>query len=204
MPLPQARSGIDGEAVDPVHRPEEIVPRVGRQDLAQLVRAFRNPVDLEPELDREPLPLGPADQVAVLVEVEAAPLQLLGHVPDRLGLAEVVNVLREPELVDAALRGLLQVALDRLQRVFGLVRLVPGSAEVEVVVDPHRAILPLERGMPRTGPLPRMRRSCAGSATPLHSARSESGASSYSSRAARSRCSAARSRRSRSRSPSST
>ena len=44
---------VDGEAVDPVHRAEQVVPWVRPEDRRQLVLTFADVVDLEPELDRQ-------------------------------------------------------------------------------------------------------------------------------------------------------
>ena len=57
-------------------------------------------VDLEPELDREPLPLRLDNRVDVVVEVVDAALGLVRERPQRPGLTEVVDVLGEADLVD--------------------------------------------------------------------------------------------------------
>ena len=59
-------------------------------------------VDLEPELDGQPRTLGLEHGVAVDVEVVDAPLGQVRNVPDLGGLPEVVDVLGEADLVDAA------------------------------------------------------------------------------------------------------
>src|SRR5213078_4196566 len=95
-------------------------------------------VDLEPELHGQTLSLRVDDRVDVEVEVVDATLALVLLDPDLAGLAEVVDVLREADLVDAALGRRLQVRPHSCRRVVDLLRLpdLP-AAEMHVVVDDH-------------------------------------------------------------------
>ena len=52
--IPEARLHVDGLSVDQVDGPEQVVPRVGREDLGELAVAAGEPLELEPELDRSP------------------------------------------------------------------------------------------------------------------------------------------------------
>lgn len=70
-------------------------------------------VDLEPELDGQPEPLGLQDDTDVCVEVERATLDVIRQKPDPAGLPEVVHMLREPDLVDTAEVRCLDEPLDR-------------------------------------------------------------------------------------------
>src|SRR5581483_6144322 len=76
------------------------------------------------------------DGVAVEVEVVDAPVGLVRQVPELPRLPEVVDVLGEADLVDAARRCGLDEALDRLDRVHDP---FVGIAQVHVVVDDHPA-----------------------------------------------------------------
>jgi hypothetical protein len=89
-------------------------------------------VNLEPELDGVAPALGLDDGLHVRFDVVHAALELVRDRPQLAGLLEVVDVLGEPDLVDAALGGSLDVALDGLDRVVD--RLVR-RPEVHVVVD---------------------------------------------------------------------
>ena len=91
-------------------------------------------VDLEAELDRQAALFSVEHGVAVSVEVVDAALRLVRQVPDLEGLPEVVDVLGEADLVDSALGGGLEEALDGFQRVLDLLR---RAAKVHVVVDDH-------------------------------------------------------------------
>ena len=77
-------------------------------------------VDLEPELDGQPLPLGVEDRLDVEVEVVDAALALVVVDPDLCGLAEVVDVLGEADLVHPPRRGRLEVGRKRGRRVVDL------------------------------------------------------------------------------------
>ena len=96
-------------------------------------------VDLQPELHRHPLPLRLEHGIDVRVEVVDAPLGLVLERPDRPGLPEVVDVLGEPDLVDAARGGRLDEPLDRLDRVRDPLLRV---AQMHVVVDDHADAVP--------------------------------------------------------------
>src|SRR5262249_11098202 len=89
---------IDREAVDEVHRAEHVVPRVRLEQLGEPALRAREVVGLEPELDRQPAPLGLENRVDVLVEVVAAAIEHPRDVPEVARLAEVVDVIAEPDL----------------------------------------------------------------------------------------------------------
>src|SRR5581483_894586 len=134
---PDPGLGVDGEPVEPVHRAEQVVPRVRLQDLGELGLPRPDPVDLEPELDRQPLPLRLDDRRDVVVEVVDAALRLVRQRPESPRLPEVVDVLREAELVDAAAAAGLDVALDRGHGVVDRLLVLRRPPRVQVVVDDH-------------------------------------------------------------------
>src|SRR5439155_17177031 len=109
---PHSGLHVDGDRAEPVHGSEQEVPRIRADELRQPVLAIADVVDLEPELHREVATLCLDDGFAVRLEVEDAALVEVGNVPHLERLAEVVDVLREPDLVDAPRRGLLDEALD--------------------------------------------------------------------------------------------
>src|SRR5439155_8880951 len=113
--------------------------RIRADELRQPVLAIADVVDLEPELHREVATLCLDDGFAVRLEVEDAALVEVGNVPQLERLAEVVDVLREPDLVDAPRRGLFDEALDSTG---GECDLAPLVTEVHVVVDDHDAGAP--------------------------------------------------------------
>ena len=126
---------IDSETVDEVDGAEQIVPRIGRENLRRLALAAGNVIDLEPELDRQPPLLRLDDRTDVAVEVVDAALEHRLLVPEVPRLLEVVHVLGEADLVDAAIRGRLDVSLHRRDRV---VDPLVWIAQVHVIVDDHR------------------------------------------------------------------
>ena len=71
------------------------------EQLGESRLALADVVDLEAELHRQPRALRLEHGVAVVVEVVDAALRQVRHVPDLGGLPEVVDVLREADLVDA-------------------------------------------------------------------------------------------------------
>src|SRR5207249_1523165 len=100
---------VDREAVDEVDRAEHVVPRVR---LEQLRDPYLDPgevVDLEPELHREAAALGFENRLDVVVEVVAAALEHPRDLPEVLALAEIVDVVAEPDLVDPGPAGLRDV-----------------------------------------------------------------------------------------------
>src|SRR2546430_457931 len=99
---------VDREAVDEVDRAEQIVPRIGREDVRGLTLAAGEVVDLEPELDREPSLLRIDDRAHIAVEVVDAALEHVLLVSEPAGLHEVVDMLGEADLVDPALGGRLR------------------------------------------------------------------------------------------------
>src|SRR4051812_11277407 len=132
----EARLWGDREPPDVVHGAEPVIPRVGVEQRAHLVLAARHVVDLEPELDRQPALLRRGDRLHVRLDRIHAALELVRHPPQRAGLAEVVDVLGEPDLVDALGGRRLAPALDGVDGVRDRARVV---AEVHVVVDDHPA-----------------------------------------------------------------
>src|SRR6185437_388260 len=129
------RRGVDREAVDPVHRAEQVVPRVRLEERVELVLPPAGIVDLEPELDRQAAALRLHDRVDVGVKVVNAALGLVRQLPERTGLPEVVDVLREADLVHRVLGRGFDERLDRVGRVRDSLLRV---AQVHVVVDDHR------------------------------------------------------------------
>src|SRR6266513_1669223 len=123
---------VDREAVDEVDRAEQIVPRIGREDVRGLTLAAGEVVDLEPELDREPSLLRIDDRAHIAVEVVDAALEHVRLVPEPAGLHEVVDMLGEADLVDPALGGRLDEYLHRFERMLDPLL---GIAKVHVVVD---------------------------------------------------------------------
>src|SRR5581483_2365357 len=134
--LPDSRPGVDGLPVEPVDRPEQVVPRVRLEDLGKAPLPLTDEVDLDPELHRQPSLLGLEHGVAVGVEVVDAALALVRDLPQLARLAEVVDVLGEADLVDSAPAGGLDERLDRGDLVCDLLALV---AKVHVVVDDHES-----------------------------------------------------------------
>src|SRR2546430_10009528 len=114
--LDQAWLLVDREAVDEVDRAEQIVPRIGREDVRGLTLAAGEVVDLEPELDREPSLLRIDDRAHIAVEVVDAALEHVLLVPEPAGLHKVVDMLGEADLVDPALGGRLDEYLHRFER----------------------------------------------------------------------------------------
>src|SRR5262249_30905295 len=132
---PDTRLQVDCQIVEPVHGAEQQVERILRQGGGELVLPWADVVDLEPELDRQPPALGFDQCIDVHVEVVDATLELVRQRPHRPRLLEVVDVLGEPNLVDAAS----DCGLDEaLHPGHGVVDLLIGVAEVHVVVDDHR------------------------------------------------------------------
>ncbi len=132
---------VDREAVDEVHRPEHVVPRVRGEQLGDAGLDPREVVDLEPELHRQAAALRLENGVNVVVEIVVAALQHPGDLPEVLALAEVVDVVAEPDLVDPGPAGLLDVRLSAVGRV-GPKRRVVGPSQVHVVVDEHEEPCP--------------------------------------------------------------
>lgn len=85
---------------------------------------------------RQPAALRLEDGVDVRVEVVGTALQHPGDLPEVLALAEVVDVVAEPDLVDPGPAGLLDVVLSAVGRV-GPKRRVVGPAQMRVVIDDH-------------------------------------------------------------------
>src|SRR5581483_8234777 len=110
--------------------------RVRLEDLGKAPLPLTDEVDLDPELHRQPSLLGLEHGVAVGVEVVDAALALVRDLPQLAGLAEVVDVLGEADLVDSAPAGSLDERLDRGDLVCDLLALV---AKVHVVVDDHES-----------------------------------------------------------------
>src|SRR6476619_1569182 len=133
--LDQTRLLVVWQAVDEVDRPQQVVPRIRRECLGRLSLSPDEVVHLHPELDRQPALLGLDHSTHVPVDVVAAALDHEGLVPELTGLLEVVDVLREADLVDVSFRGGLDEALDRLD---GEVDLTGGVAQVHVVIDDHK------------------------------------------------------------------
>ena len=75
-----------------------------------------NVVDLEAELDGQPALLCPGDRTHVAVEVPSAPIEHVLLIPEVTRLLEVVDVLGEADLVDAANNCRLDESLHRLDR----------------------------------------------------------------------------------------
>src|SRR6266511_2357152 len=115
--IEQAWLAVDTKALDVVHRAEQVIPRIGIEQLACLVLAARHVVDLQ-----------------VRLEVVDATLGLIRHRPEGSCLPEVVDVLGEPDLVDA---GLLRRLYERLDRPRVVRDLLAAVAQVHVVVDDH-------------------------------------------------------------------
>src|SRR5262249_13638971 len=109
-------------------------PGIRREQLREPLLLRPDVVDLERELHGQALPLRLEDRAAVLVEVEVAADGLVRKRPELARLAEVVDVLGEADLVDAALEIARDERLDRGDRVDELLALVP---QVHVVVDDH-------------------------------------------------------------------
>src|SRR2546430_11239882 len=127
---------VDWEAVDEVDRAEQIVPRIGREDVRDLTLAAGEVVHLEPELDREPSLLRIDDRAHIAVEVVDATLEHVLLVPEPAGLHEGVDMLGEADLVDPALGGRLDEYLHRFERMLDPLL---GVAKGHVVVDhPNR------------------------------------------------------------------
>src|SRR6266508_2563705 len=132
--IDEAGFAVDTEALDVVHRTEQVIPRIGLEELAGLVFAARYIVDLQSELHRQPPLAREDDGLHVRLEVVDAALGLIRHRPERPRLPEVVDVLGEPDLVDARLLRRLDERLDRERVVRDLTAAV---AKVHVVVDDH-------------------------------------------------------------------
>src|SRR5690348_683759 len=132
--LDEPRLLVDRKTVDVVHRAEQVVPGVRLEHVRGLALAAGDVVDLEPELDRKPLLFRRGDRAHIAVEVVRAALHHVLLVPEASGLLEVVDVLREADLVDAALCSHLDEPLDGRERVIDPLF---GIAQVHVVVDDH-------------------------------------------------------------------
>src|SRR6266571_2832556 len=125
---------IHAQLTDVVHGAEQVVPRIGRQELACVFLAARHVVHLEPELHRQPTPARGHDRLDVRLDVVHATLRHVRHAPQRPQLLEVVAVLREPDLVHAGSARRLDERIDRRRVEREL--LIP-VAEMHVVVDDH-------------------------------------------------------------------
>ena len=112
---PEPRLLVDGEAVDPVHRAEQEVPGVAVDRVREPLLARADVVDLEPQLDGQTTPLR-VEMTASQYRPGRGRSARTGTGASRLGgLPEVVDVLGEADLVDAARGRGLDVALDRLR-----------------------------------------------------------------------------------------
>src|SRR6185437_1091888 len=125
---------VDAEPVDEVHRPEQVVPRIRGKDRARLVFTTWHVVDLEPELHRQAALPRLEDRSHVRIDVVHAPLQLVRNLPQRTTLGEVVDVLREPDLVHTDGMSRRDERIDRP----GVERnVLTRVTEMHVVVDDH-------------------------------------------------------------------
>src|SRR6266566_5632950 len=133
--LDEPRLLIDGKTVDEVDRAEQVVPRIGRDDVAEVGLRAREIIDLEAKLDWQAALLRLHHGPHVLVEIVDAALEHVLLFPKGSGLLEVVDVLGETDLIDATLSG----GLDELLRCFHrVIDPLVGIAKVHVVVDDHR------------------------------------------------------------------
>src|SRR4051812_27972379 len=132
----ETRLAVDAEAVDPVHRAQQEVPRIRRQQCPRFVLASGHVIHFEAELDRQPALTRTDDGVDVRVKVVGTALGLVRHRPERSELGEVVAVLGEADLVDAGVPCSLDEGLDRPRVVRDLLAAV---AQMHVVVDDHRS-----------------------------------------------------------------
>src|SRR5437764_1045352 len=107
---------VDRKTVDVVDRAEQIIPRIRREQVRSLALPPGNVVDLEAELDGQPALLCPGDRTYVAVEVPRAPIEHVLLIPEVTRLLEVVDVLGEADLVDAAYNCRLDESLHRLDR----------------------------------------------------------------------------------------
>ena len=73
--LPDSGALVDGDIEHLVNRSQKEVPRIRCDELRQLVLVIAHVVDLEPELDGQPEPLGLHDDTDICVEVERATLE---------------------------------------------------------------------------------------------------------------------------------
>ena len=85
-----------------MRRAEQEVPGIRLEQLRESMLPVADVVDLEPELDGQAAAPRLEHGVAVLVEVVNATLEVIGQLPDLSSLPEVVDVLGEADLVDAA------------------------------------------------------------------------------------------------------
>ena len=117
-----------------VHRADDVVELARLEQLGDPLLRAGHPVGLDPELQRRR-----ADELAVGVEVVGRLLDPERVPPDVERLAEAVNVLGDPELLDPRLRGGLEVAVDVLAREPAPLRRrrVAVGAQVQVVVGQH-------------------------------------------------------------------
>ena len=137
---PHARLLVDDHVEHLVHRAEEQIPGIRREQCRELVLTRADVVDLEPELDRQPPTFRLEDGVAVRVEVVDAAFDVVGEEPDAACLPEVVDMLREADLVDASLARPLDERLDGVDGEIERLRAGhAGTAKVHVVVDDHAA-----------------------------------------------------------------
>src|SRR5262249_46885233 len=113
----ERRGLVDREAVDEVHRAEQVVPRVRLEQLPDPDLGPREVVDLEPELDRQTAALRLLDRGDVVVEVIGTALEHPRDLPEALALAEVVDMVAEPDLVDPRPASRLRALLGELRRV---------------------------------------------------------------------------------------
>ena len=135
--LDEARHSIDPEPVEEVDRAQDVVPRIRRERLRRLLLAAGLVVDLDPELHGMAAALRLDDGLHVRLDVVDAPLEVIGHRPERTRPFEVVDVLGEADLVHAPLRCSLDEALDRVD---GVVDRFVRRPEVHVVVDDHSQV----------------------------------------------------------------
>src|SRR4051794_6603073 len=134
--LDGARLGVDRKLSDVVDGAEQEIPGIRLEQRVRLLLAAALEVDLEPELDRQAAALGLEHRLDVRLDRVDAALDLVRDRPERTRLDEVVDVLGEADLVDAARGCGFDPALDGLDVVGD--RLVLGS-QVHVVVDDHPA-----------------------------------------------------------------
>src|SRR5436190_5368018 len=124
------------EAVDEVHRAEQVVPGIRAEDLRELRLLARRVVDFQAELDRKPAALCLLDGGDVVVEVVHTAFCKPRNLPQLPNLAEVEDVVAEADLVDADEPGLLDVLLRPVSRVRAWLPVLR-VAQVHVVVDDH-------------------------------------------------------------------
>ena len=130
----QTRLSVHAPLPDVVQRPEQVVPGIGREELARLVFAARHVVHLEPELHGQSATARRHDRGNVRLDVVDAALRVVRHRPQRARLPEVVHVLRKPDLVDAGRTGSFDEWVDRRSLVCDPPIPVP---KMHVVIDDH-------------------------------------------------------------------